>query len=113
MFCGGFAVVGNISPHFETAGDFLRVIALHPRAQWKVRRTAKNEIKLLIIAHDVDIAKIAQADVEAILNPVPFGRFFCEDNAFRLCLDRDKSSRGQSPCGDCRNGSNAAAEIQN
>src|SRR4051812_39724289 len=104
MFGGSFAVVGDVSAHFEAAREFLRMLALNAGAGRKIRWAAENEIKLFIGAKRGGVAEIAGSNVEAVLHSVPLRRFFCECNALGLGFNGDESCGRQTPGGDHGNG---------
>ena len=70
LFCDS-AVVGDVAAHFEAARDSLRVIAFDAAARGKIRRTAENEIELLVGFKNVRAAEVAVANVETIPKAVP------------------------------------------
>jgi hypothetical protein len=45
---GNTAVVGDVPAQFEAAGDFLWVVAVNPRIEWKIRRAAENQVESLV-----------------------------------------------------------------
>ncbi len=113
MFGGGFAVVGDVSAHFETARDFLGMFALNAGAGREIRWAAENEIKFFVRTKSGWLAEVASADVETVLHAVPLRRFFCERDALGLCFNGDESRGWQTPGGDHGDGSDAAAEVEN
>jgi hypothetical protein len=109
---GDGAIVRDISAHLKATRDLLRMITFYAAAQWKIRRTAENEVELLPGRKHIGVAKISVPNIEPIPKAIPLNGFAGESNTFGLRFHRDKSCRGQSPRGYQRDRPNSATEVQ-
>ena len=72
---GHRAIIRNASKHFESAGNFLRMISLDAAARRKIWRATEHKIEFLIVAQHAAFTKIAETDFIAVGDPIPLRRF--------------------------------------
>ncbi len=106
------AVIGDIPPHLETAGDFLRMIAFNSGAEREVRRTSKDKIEPFVVGKDFRIAKITPPDLVPVQKAVVLSGLSRQLNALFLGFDRHKVRARQAPGRDHSDGSDAASQVE-
>ncbi len=112
MFRRGRTVIRHRAAQLETTGELLRMFTLHPGPERKIRRTAGDEIELLLGLENASIAKIPFPDSVAVSDAVLTGGLSGERNTFTLRFNGDKVRPGQTPRGNHPHRADAAAEIQ-
>src|SRR5215471_1706964 len=105
-------VIRHGAAQLESARQLLRMLAFHTRSWREIWRAARDEVELLICPHNTRRAEIAVTDLITVGEPVVTRRFFRQPNAFRLCLDGDKTRAGQTPGANHPNRPDAAAKIE-
>ena len=110
---GSPTVIDHRSAHLKATSQLLWMSAFHPGAEWKIGRTAQNQIEALVLTQHRWIAQVATTDVIAILQPIPSGRFAGKTNALRLGFHGNKPCMRQPPSGDHSNRTNTTAQIEN
>jgi len=94
------AVIGDVAPHFKTAGDFLRMIPFHPAARREIWRAAQDKIEFFLQPQNRPVTKVALTDFVAIFQTIPTRGFPREAHTFRLRFNCDKPRPCQAPCGN-------------
>ena len=105
---GGFAVVVDVAADFETAGDFLGMVAFDAGAEREVGRAAEDEVEFFLGLEGSGFAEVAFADVEAIIEAVSADGFFCQCDAFFPGFDGDDAGTGETPGRDHGDGADPA-----
>lgn len=108
-----FAVVRNITSHFKSTRDLLRMISLNPGPQGKIRRTSENQIELFIRPQHRCIPKIPVPDFVALLNLVVLRALPSQRHALFLRLNRHKLRPWQPPRCDHPDRTNSTSQIEN
>src|SRR5438309_1778472 len=89
------------------------MIALDACAKRKIRRTAKNQIELLIRTQHGWIAKITVTKLVSMFELIVARAFPSQLHALLLRFNRDESRHRQTPRGYHSHRANAAAQIKN
>ena len=106
------AIIRHRAAQLKTTRQLLRMIAFHPRPQWKIRRTASHQIKRLVVPQHPRITKIPFPNVIAMIQSVKYHRAARQGHTLRLGLDRDQTRPRQPPRTNRRDCADPTPQIQ-
>jgi uncharacterized protein (UPF0147 family) len=105
-------IVRDVTAQLEAACDFLRMVAVDPGVERKIRRAAEDEVETLIRRERARLAEISVAYFVPRLEPVVRRRLARQPDALVLRFDRHDACAWQPPGGDHSDRSDPRAEVE-